>query len=251
MTDEEKKEYEEFLKWKKESLQREKKSVETDVQQERGTAEQTVTNASNDDKTINKMEEDTNYNRVLLIVGIFILFLIVCVIALSLQTRQTLSQQQQRKDSIAVVEKARKDSIANVQRIAKVKQDSIARIKRKEILKHSILIKSAYLSSPNSASGVSAYFYYVNKSSKVIKYLTWHGYPINAVGDMVSCDIRGNSNFNGQDTGPVKPGRSGGGCWDCAWYNWSAKKLILTGIDIIYMDGSTLSISEEELKYVR
>lgn len=155
-------------------------------------------------------------------------------------------------DSVALKkEQARKDSIAKVLKIEQARKDSIAKAERIKLLKNSIRIKSAYLSSPNSAGGVDANFYYVNKSSKTIKYLVWHGYPKNAVGDMVFCDIRDRAHFNGKDTGPIKPGRSGGGCWDCAWYNWTAKKLVLTGIDIEFMDGSSLTINQNELQYVR
>lgn len=155
-------------------------------------------------------------------------------------------------DSITLKkEQAKKDSIAKVHKIEKTRKDSIAKVQRIKVLKNSIRIKSAYLSSPNSASGVDAIFYYTNKSSKTIKYLIWHGYPKNAVGDAVTCDIRGYSEFNGKDTGPVKPGRTSGGCWDCAWYNWEAKRLVLTGIDIEYMDGSSLTINQNELQYVR
>lgn len=126
--------------------------------------------------------------------------------------------------------------------------DTAARI---DHLKHTIKIKSAYLSSPNSASGVDAIVYYVNKSKKTIKYLTWEGNAINAVGDMVPCDIRNYYSYRGKDTGPIKPGKTGGGTWSCAWYNWTAKKLKLVQIEIEYMDGSTETITESEIKYVR
>lgn len=125
--------------------------------------------------------------------------------------------------------------------------DSINRVNHIETIKKSIKITSYYLTSPNSASGVSAYFYYKNLSDKVIKYLTWEGYPINAVGDPVSCEIRGKSYFRGQDTGPIKKGKIGGGYWECAWYNSTAKKLILESIDIEYMDGSMLTITDDDL----
>lgn len=127
------------------------------------------------------------------------------------------------------------------------RQDSIKQEKRRETIKSAIKITSYYLTSPNSASGVSVYFYYKNLSDKPIKYLVWVGYPINRVNDMVTCDIRGYSTYRGKDTGPVKKGSTGGGYWDCAWYNWQAHKLILTGVEIEYMDGTTLNIDGDDL----
>ena len=142
------------------------------------------------------------------------------------------------------------DSIKYVNDSIELVKDSIKQAERINLLKHSVKITSAWLSNPNSAGGVDANIYYRNLSDKTIKYLIWTGYPINAVGDRVGCEIRGFEDFRGKDTGPVKPGHSGGGCWGCAWYNYSAKKLIITKIEIIYMDNSSLEIQESELSYV-
>lgn len=127
-----------------------------------------------------------------------------------------------------------------------VKKEENSRMYR-EMVKNSVRITSYYLKSPNSAAGVDAVFYYKNLSKKDIKYFYWEGYPINAVGDAVTCDIRDYSNFRGKDTGPIKPGRTGGGVWECAWYNWTAKKLVLTAVEIEYMDGSNLRIEGDDL----
>ena len=120
-------------------------------------------------------------------------------------------------------------------------------------VKHSVKILKAYLSSPNSAGGVDAHLVWKNVSKKTIKYLTWSGYPVNAVGDAVACEIRGRSESGGKVTGPIKPGTTYGYgyYWECLWYNYSAKKLVLTGINIEYMDGSTMRINKNELKYIR
>lgn len=120
----------------------------------------------------------------------------------------------------------------------------------KELVANSIVIESYYLSSPNSAGGVDAYFYYRNLSEKTIKYLTWRGYVLNAVGDMVKCDIREYYYFNGNDTGPIKKGESGGGRWSCAWYNNTARILKITEVSIEYMDGSSIVLSGDLLDSV-
>ena len=66
-----------------------------------------------------------------------------------------------------------------------IRIDSIKKANRIDKVKHSIKIIKAYLSAPNSAGGVDAHFIWKNVSDKTIKYLTWSGYPINAVGDPV------------------------------------------------------------------
>lgn len=155
-------------------------------------------------------------------------------------------------------EKAISDSIARVerekQRLLELEherqQDSIAKVEHENLIKNSLKITRYYLSSPNSAAGVDAYFYYQNLSDKVIKYLSWEGYPINAVGDAVACEVRHKKNFSGQHTGPVKRGQKGGGCWGCAWYNWTAKKLIITKVKIEYMDGTFLIIDSPDLHLI-
>ena len=60
--------------------------------------------------------------------------------------------------------------------------------------------------------------------NKTIKYLNWSGYPINAVGDPVSCEVRRTIEGGGKVTGPIKPGATYGygTYWDCLWYNYSA-----------------------------
>lgn len=125
--------------------------------------------------------------------------------------------------------------------------DSTARAGREEAVRSSIKIISYYTSSPNSAGGVDVYFRYTNLNEKIIKYLTWEAYPMNAVGDMVASEIAGLTHARGKDTGPVKKGQSGGGCWGTVWYNHSIKKMILTSIEIEYMDGSELKIDGDDL----
>lgn len=73
------------------------------------------------------------------------------------------------------------------------------------------------------------------------------------MGDPVSCEVRGTIEGGGTVTGPIKPGATDGygTYWDCLWYNYSAKKLVLTDIYIEYMDDSSIHINSNELKYVR
>lgn len=269
MTEEEMKEFQEFLEWKKkhaQSVNEKEHQTQNEIEGKAGKKIQTPkaentafpksgNTVSPKDKEIvsGSISFDTKVS-----IGIVVALLVILFIVFAANRNSSHNKiggeivQVTAVDSITLKkEQAKKDSIAKVHKIEKTRKDSIAKVQRIKVLKNSIRIKSAYLSSPNSASGVDAIFYYTNKSSKTIKYLIWHGYPKNAVGDAVTCDIRGYSEFNGKDTGPVKPGRTSGGCWDCAWYNWEAKRLVLTGIDIEYMDGSSLTINQNELQYVR
>lgn len=249
MTEEERKEFEEFLQWK---ADREKSQKSDEQSTEIKDNADTMDNNGNEpvspnvcDKKVEPQTDNSGLTGLIVIVTIIAIFLLF-IILIGTTGNNKQSEQTSFEDSIAVV--ADKPSSKP---IFDAKKDSIERAERISKVKKTIKITSAYLGRPNSASGVDAYFYYKNLSDKTIKYLIWEGYPINAVGDRVDCEIRGYRSYRGRDTGPVKPGRSSGGCWGCAWYNSTAKKLILTGIEIEYMDGSTFTIKEREIEYVR
>ncbi len=256
MTEEEKKEFEEFLQWKaerakaKESDNKLKESEDATVNNENSSKQMTPEVNRNVPESPEIKGNTGNAVLIMIMAFVAVIFLVFMVIAFT-RSNNTQSTFQNEEENIVVekvdnkyvedpVEKARKDSIARAKRAARIAE-----------VKKTIKITSAYLGRPNSASGVDAYFYYKNLSDKTIKYLVWEGYPMNAVGDRVNCEIRGYQDYRGKHTGPVKPGKKGGGCWSCAWYNSTAKKLILTGIDIEYMDGSTFTIKESEIEYVR
>ena len=252
MTEEEKKEFEEFLKWKAEK----EKKQEANKQKIESEGEITSFNESSNPSLKSQIKsnspdsnQENSGNKALLVFILFFIAILVLFFAFI-----GLNSNKNTESTLAVVE----DSIETVfddeaisEPIIDTAQDSIKREERINAVKKTIKITSAYLGRPNSASGVDAYFYYKNLSDKTIKYLVWEGYPMNSVGDRVGCDIRGYQDYRGKDTGPVKPGKSSGGCWGCAWYNSTAKKLVLTGIDIEYMDGSTFTITENEIEYIR
>lgn len=266
MTDDEKKEFEEFLQWKKEKLEKEKLEQQSKEQNEqlqnsdiRRKPDQFV-NTSREYKhqqIYPKDIEEPNHkiDRVITI-GVIVLICIGAFLVFNrghhgsngneiVDTKQSVQDSifNARADSIDMALKAKKDS-------AKASADSIRKAKRIELLKHSLRITTAHLSSPNSAGGVDAIMYYKNLSSKTIKYFYWEGYAKNAVGDVVENEIGGDRSFGGKDTGPIKFGKTGGGCWSCIIYNWTAKKLVVTDVTIEYMDGTELRISENEIKYV-
>lgn len=172
-------------------------------------------------------------------VAVFIAIVIILLVITGIEN----SVKSQRDDESTLS----KDTVEAPDRAYIERMDSIqeARVKK------SIKITAAYLSQPNSVGGVDAYVYYKNISGKTIKYLTWYGYAINAVGDRVACTIRRDYEFAGKDTGPIKSGKKGGGVWECAWYNSTAKVLQITSIHIEYMDGETLFINSGEIDLVK
>ena len=256
MTDEEKKEYEEFLEWKKkhkkdlpivEEQASEETPEETSVPTEQDSSEKP-------DKITYALAWAWVHRKVVILTLVIHSIVLMIIVGSVKNARKAKEEYEANNSPAALARKAREDSIARVndsiERVEKKKLDSILHERRVADVKHSIKIKSAYLSHPNSAGGVDAYFYYKNCSDKTIKYLIWEGIPINAVGDPVSCDIRGNSVFHGKDTGPVKPNASGGGVWKCAWYNWTAKKLDIKGVRIEYTDGSVFEIKRDEIPLI-
>ena len=268
MTEEEKKEFEEFLQWKAEKKKKEEK--EKREQEEREKAElakqeslvteqaKANTQAANSSKPNKLANEKSDYDKFAQ-KALYIICCIVIATLLIILVRR-INKPNNSPATVAKENIENEDSIdaslaaqTEMEEEAAYRLDSIRKADRIDQVKHSVKIIKAYLSSPNSAGGVDAHLVWKNVSKKTIKYLTWSGYPINAVGDAVECEIREISESGGRVTGPIKPGTTygHGKCWECLWYNYSAKKLVLTGIDIEYMDGSTIHINKNELKYIR
>ena len=110
-----------------------------------------------------------------------------------------------------------------------------------------ISIIYAGLEEPNSVGGCDYTFTYTNYSPKTIKYLYWTGTAYNAVNDPAYCEIRRTVTYTGQDVGPIEHGESGGGGWDCVVYNYSAAYMKLSKVQIVYMDGSSITIGAADI----
>ena len=235
MTEDEKKEFEEFLQWKKE------KQKEANLVQQR-LEEQTKQQSESSNRLA---KQNKNMEKAMCVLC---LILIVYFISLLISNRNGDSREKRiaRNHTEAV------DSLQFIQdSISNARADSIRKTNRIDLLRHSVRITKARLSAPNSAAGVDAIIYYKNLSNKTIKYFCWDGYAKNAVGDIVENEIGGRISLAGKDTGPVKHGKTGGGYWSCIIYNWTARKLVITGVTIEYMDGTELKISEDEIKYIK
>jgi len=84
------------------------------------------------------------------------------------------------------------------------------------------------------------------KTDKTIKYLYFTVVPYNAVGDRVQCNLRGNSEFTGKITGPIKASYDNQEWyWETAWYNSTVVCLKLVKVEVEYMDGSSYTYVNE------
>ena len=81
-----------------------------------------------------------------------------------------------------------------------LKSKKNARDKAREIIR----VSKVYTGTAQFSGGVDLYIVWKNMSDKTIKYVDFEAVPINAVGDVVSCEIRRSSTFYGQETGPYK-----------------------------------------------
>jgi hypothetical protein len=116
-----------------------------------------------------------------------------------------------------------------------------------------IRVISCYTNSPNSAGGVDLNIVWKNNSNKTIKYIFFDVIPYNSVGDAQYCEIRRTSQYRGKVTGPISPGETYGynRVWECAWYNNTIIRVQLVGVDITYMDGTSVSINKSQVQYVK
>jgi len=183
--------------------------------------------------------------------------LMLCVITMSCTPMVEQNEQKriemEKQDSIARVKREQfvRDSIAKERE--RFVRDSIAKVEHLDAVKNSIQLTNYYLHTPNSAGGCDMTIRFRSISNKNIKYVVFVCKYYNAVDDVVYCDIRDYSVFRGQVTGPIKYNGTNWDCyhWDCPIYNWSARKMEIIGIEIDYMDGTELNISDEEMKYVK
>ena len=256
MTEDEKKEFEEFRQWKKE---KQKKAELEQQQPEKQEAHHTSMGGKQQNDIHQNSPHKKNKTKNDKVMIAICLILIVCLISslvweISLEDKKKINKTEsnyEEVDSFNLLQEKRDSILQAKADSAKASADSIRKVKRIELLKHSVRLTTAHLSSPNSAGGVDAIVRYKNLSNKTIKYFFWKGYAKNAVGDIVMNEIGGEGIIGGKDTGPIKHGKSGGGCWSCIIYNWTAKKLFITEVTIEYMDGTELKISSNEIKYIK
>jgi hypothetical protein len=82
-----------------------------------------------------------------------------------------------------------------------------------------------------------------NNFGKTIKYIYFNTYFYNSVGDPAYCDIYDTNYARLQKIGPIKSGTNSYGIWDAVIYNDTTGEMYLKSADIIFMDGTTKTIS--------
>ena len=173
------------------------------------------------------------------------------------QSQSDNLRQKQIEDSLKVVEQKQiEDSLKVVEQ--KRIEDSL-KVVELETFKNSIEIIKYYTSSPNSVGGVDCNIIWKNLSEKTVKYARFTVVPYNKVNDRVKgeYDYNGNGEKTVGVTGPVKSKQiyGYGTYWDCLWYNWTIDYMLITGIEIEYLDGSIIRTFDvnriQELGYTR
>ena len=236
MTEEEKKEFEEFLRWKKE---REKQNTEESVK---------ASNSDSEEERQQKSENKVFPKKVEKKSSIGIVICLIVLLALSLLTFIVFKVElESNKEPVGNVDTMADTTVIDSTQ-ARIKQEILEKSKKQAEIKASyIKFTAAYLGKPNSAGGCDAYFRFKNTSDYTIKYLYIQCVIYNAVGDIISDEL-GRDGISLKYTGPLKPGRSDSGNWECIIYNYSAKRLVVTSLDIEYMNGTTIHYNENEVK---
>ena len=155
------------------------------------------------------------------------------------------------KDSIRIaheleVEKAHLEYVRRKDSLRNIAEGLLKKIKSK----YPIYITKLYVSYPNSAEGVNLVAEIENTGKKPIKYISFSGYPINAVGDRCYCSIRRYSTTSARGVGPIAPGESTKYIFDNLWYDDTIDYYIPTSINIQYMDGTSKAISKASINEI-
>lgn len=169
---------------------------------------------------------------------------------------EDIEAQELAKQSQTILDKEAADKKAKEEKEAAEAAKS-AQDKAREVLR----IYSAYISDIDSAGGVDVTIAWQNKSVNTVKYISFQVEAINAVGDNVSCEIRGSKYGNLQDTGPYATDEGDfnyseytneyyGATWGEVWYNSTAKTVNIIKIEIEYTDGTKTTLSGNEIEYV-
>lgn len=97
------------------------------------------------------------------------------------------------------------------------------------------------------------YFNFINESEKTIKYVYFSVTFYNAVGDVVNGQYNyGTVNYC-KDTGPFATGEGRTGTW-WHWgdfYNWDIASVKLVDLSIEYTDGTTVTLTKDQVAGVQ
>lgn len=124
----------------------------------------------------------------------------------------------------------------------------------KELRDKIIRITKKSMYAPDSAGGVSLDIDVQNMSDKEIKYVNFEVSFFNNVGDPAINEISTyKTNIaNVQLIGPIAQYGIGGEdeYWDCIFYNSTAKRWSIDSLEIIYMDGDSITLDDREIALI-
>lgn len=106
----------------------------------------------------------------------------------------------------------------------------------------SLYIKDASFSM-NSVGGVEPCINFENNFTKTIKYVYFDTVYYNTVGDLAICWVTGRSKVTLTVTGPIKPGKGKDCEWDPVIYDYSTGKMHIKSAKVVFMDGSTKTVT--------
>ena len=98
-----------------------------------------------------------------------------------------------------------------------------------------------------NADDVGIKFTVMNFGEKPIKYCMVTCAPINRVGDYVACSITNEVGKQFRMVGPIEPGASGEYTFEKAWYNKTIHDVKDIKVQILYMDGSSETLTWEQI----
>lgn len=116
-----------------------------------------------------------------------------------------------------------------------------------------VRVTKVAVSSPDSAGGVELYFNFVNNAEETIKYINFGVTFYNSVGDVVKCKYKKDTINYCYDTGPFATGEGRTGTyWHWGdFYNWDIESCELVYLNIEYMDGSEITLTQDQIGYVQ
>ena len=103
----------------------------------------------------------------------------------------------------------------------------------------------------NSVGGIETYMTFKNGSAtKTIKYINITVQYKNSVGDVIANEINGEKSITYQYVGPLGPGQTSKEYYWLHFYNSSFSRWSIPEVEIIYMDGSKLTLDESLAAYI-
>jgi hypothetical protein len=108
-----------------------------------------------------------------------------------------------------------------------------------------IIVTQLGCTHPNSAGGVSVYAAFYNIGDKALKYVYIEVEPYNAVHDKQISSVGIKSAVKLKEVGPINSGARSGGVWSCVWYNSTIKYVKISGLILVFMDGSRVTASSD------